>query len=742
MKNIRITVNAPVLPTGSPYVHTGTSYQVSKSLDFATPANLLVDVLNDLVNLREYRTELDILNDTVVYIRTKYHFGSKESDWSRIVSSMGDQAGIQFSNIIVSTPTISIDKNTLSTGETIIVINTTPFTMLAGSGSHKSSSWTISDTDGNVIFERLEDEDNLCKLVFNTKALQKDKIYEVKVKHHTSTNVASYNARTLYTNHHNETKLYEMTQVGELVRKRDLYFKLISFTSMYISVDLTLQDMNGVVLVEQKDQPTLTPSINPGDLSLFETYEIYARIKIGKDTYTPNKLVYRGLAFENYLVVPDPYISYLSKYDFAQMMLFNGLTVQNSHEFYQGSILLAKNSDRNIYRYKIKDGKLTEIGKCISLPLGELVGVPHINMLPLYSGDLLVNYYDDSDPSVAPHSVFKKYKHNIITNKFSELKTLDCPNENLSTAITASAGVLRDNSVWYIPAGETNSNGETNTLSLYRIDPETFISSKVRDLPFNAIKNVSLCVTSDDKIIILGGSYVDGFVLSPTGNMVWTRTNHAIYKYDPVIDLFSVIGNLNTLDIGLSVLQTYLRRDGKIVIFNACDEGLKLGDQQSYLLDVTTGDVTAENNDTPDNLIYQSTIVLRNGDILRFSNNEEDPQVVHRYVSNTMLESELDENTYITDVNSDLVVGLNKTVTIFDPYKYKSITILGNNPDDTGTLIWNDKGVLRYFTYEDLIVYTSTDVDMAVYDERKYRSILILDGRTLTLSFESIPIVQ
>lgn len=739
MKNIRIAVVSPSTPNGSTYVHTGTSWQISKSLDFDTVNNLLVNVTNDTINVTEYRTMLDIKDTDIVYIRTKYHFDDKESDWSRVVSSKGNQTGIQFSNTIVATPVLSVDKLILSTGEAIITINTTEFKMLAGAGSHKSSSWSLYDTNGNVVFERLHDEDNLTQFIYNTKDLDNNKLYEIRVRHHSSTNADSYCARTLFTLKAIETKLYEITQVGDLVTKRDLYFKLISYTSMFESIDLVIQDINGNAVAEHLNQRTLTPHINPGALILYERYNIYSRVKIGVDTYTPYKLIYSGLAYENYLIIPDPYITYLGKYDYTQMLIMGGMSVQNSREFYQGTILLSKNNDRNIYRYKIKNDVLSEIGKCIVLPTDSLLGIPYINILPLYSGDVIINYYDDSSVTETPHSVFRKYKHNVVSNKFTELDSVHRVDEIYSTAIAASACVLRDNSVWYIPAGENNTDGATTNLSLYRLDTDTFNVVKMADLPFNAIKNVSLCATEDDKIIILNGTYIDGYVEGEAGVMKWIRTNDNIYKYDPVLSTFTNIGTMATVSSDISLLQAYLRKDGKIVMFNAGSEGSSSGDQQSFLLDVTTGLVTPEGNDTVDNLTYSSSIALRNGDILRFTNNQEDPQVVHRYVSNTMQESELDENTYITDTISDLVVGLNKTVSIYDPYKYTSITILGSSDEDTGTLIWNDRGVLRTFTYEDLIVYTTMELDKATFDNKRYRSILILDERSLMLTFESVP---
>ena len=69
MKNIRLTIDSPSFPPDSIISHTGTSWQVSKSLDFTNVGNLLLNVQNDQVNLNEYRTTLPIGDSDVVYIR-------------------------------------------------------------------------------------------------------------------------------------------------------------------------------------------------------------------------------------------------------------------------------------------------------------------------------------------------------------------------------------------------------------------------------------------------------------------------------------------------------------------------------------------------------------------------------------------------------------------------------------------------------------------------------------------------
>lgn len=736
MKRIRIKAVRSTLPEQLGLTHISTSYLVATDVNFR---NIILNVEKDTVNLQELRAELNISDNDNVYIKFKFHYtDNKESSWSRVITLKGSQKGLAFSDTIVATPKLSLSKDVLSDGTYTLKIETSNFSMFAGGGDHESSSWAIEDSDKKVIYSRSRDEDNLTSITINSSLLEQNKAYRITVVHHSSTKANSNAGSLIFTNYVNENSLFDIEQIGDLVLNRKLYFKLILKTIAFESVDIVIRNTDGDIVLSSLDQKTVTPYIFVKGLSLYETYKVFARIKLKGDVYSPYKLVSISELKDNYLVVPSATIKYLGKYDYIQSLMLDGLTAQSTSEFYQGSILLTKQDTNIISRYKLKNGKLVDCGKAITLPTTGKIPLPYINILPMHSGDVIVNYCEDTDGRDNAKSIFKYYSHNVASNRFKPIGSFIAGTEIMSTGLAASAVIDKNDNVYYIPYREKNDDGSDKPLALYMLTTSSMRNHKVAELPFTAHRAVSLAITSDNNLIVMGGCNNDTIYKDDNYEHL-NRSNDDVYLFDTSKLLFSKIGDISSLPKTMYCFQSYLRRDGKVIAFNAVGKDASVGDQRTFIVDSHNSTVTVEDNDSKDNLVYRSTIVTRGGDILRISGREEDPQVVYRYVANTISAANIDENTEITDTIKHLVVKAGDIVAIEDPYLYDSIIIEGTSDEDTGYLKWVDGSDIKLYQYDDLIVTRDTTMTREEFNSMNYASVLVLDGVSFVVTSEEIP---
>lgn len=748
MKHVYLTLAKPPLPDSLPIKHTGTTWQVSKRPDFSIASNLLVDVGNDTVNLLEYDTDLDIADTATVYVRTRYHFTNStdvdniltfDSGWSRISSLRGNQKGITVSDVIIATPKVHTAITYLTDGTYNLAITTSAFKMFAGPGAHGSSSWLITDDDGSAIYKRPYDEDNLTSLVINSKELPSDKILLIRVSHQSDTNSSSYDGVAVLKNSAKKTQYYQVEQIGDLVDKRRLWFRLNSFTHLFKSFDIIVKDKYGAIVDSFLNQKTMTPSLllsstaSPLGVIPYETYNIFGRILLTTGTYSEYELISSNILDISTSVKPNPFLTYVGKFDYTQEMILGSQTVQVSPELYTGSVLLARHYDNAVYRYRIRDGKLVSTGKSFQLPVIEKTGIPYVNIIPLRDGNVLINYCADTDGYEYESSIFAKYQHNAGSNSFSFIASKKNDKQLLSTSVSNSVGVSTSNTIFYIPAGEVDAFNNEINLSLYSLHPTTLTSTKIANLPFDAVKYVSLVMTNDDKLIIFGGVNAGGCTATLSGNH-YTRTNDDVYSFDTKTGIFTKLFTFIDIPNTIYNLQGVLRKDSKILAFNSVNNGPSLGNQNTITMDVDLLSYTYDINDMSDVLPYQSILQMQNGDILRISSIENDPQVVYRYIANSMLEADIDENTDIVETSQSLTVEYNETITIEDPYRYTSITIKGNDLTDTGTLRWVvGKNVLT-FNYRDLIITRDTVMNETTYNQLKPSSLTVLDGVKFILS--------
>ena len=259
MKNYVIVIDKPNMIPGSGK-HTATSWEIRSTPDMESKTNLIHHSYRNATNLYEYRINLDLTNDDVIYVRSKFHFGDKESKWSNPVPVKGEQKGFKLSNIVVCTPIVSYEFDVKSDRVNQLVLRASEMNIFIGYGNHLSTSWIITDSDGKVVYERLEDKDNLNELSIGLDILDLSKTYVVKVKYHTDTNGTSRYGRCIISEGHVQGSLFDMRLLTPPIVGRTCTAEVILKTINFKASSLRMVSSTGAILAEVLDQPTLYPS--------------------------------------------------------------------------------------------------------------------------------------------------------------------------------------------------------------------------------------------------------------------------------------------------------------------------------------------------------------------------------------------------------------------------------------------------------------------------------------------------
>jgi len=751
--NIKISIDAPVLPDGANLTHVSTSWQLSRYPDFSLTEYLVYESLEDTEKLTTlFYSNADL--STSLYCRTRYHFDNGLAcDWSRTIPVKSDQIGLKLSNTVVITPIAQASVDVKRTSSTV-TIETNPFKLYNGVGNHSATTWVIQDSLGNKLLNREKDADNLTKLTIDASMLDADKVYFVKAKHHTDTNSDSNFGTYLLGTDIKSDNVFEAEVVGIPISNSLIYLRVSMYKSDFYTVDVIIKDVNGLTIKVNLDQPTLNPTIDTDGLNLTDTYCIEVRVKFTNGVYTPYHNVWCGRLYNNDVLPKDPNAVYLNDYTYTHELFLKGATAQSSIELYDGTILLTKQSDNNIYRYTMYSDNLVETSIA-----GELTGSDdimdrqYVNIIPLVNGRVLIDYnaisivhsgsplyqqvlddptqsglvtlVDDGENIVKYAPRFALFDYDPVGKVLNLIKMVSRRDELYGSAVTNSMGVI-GNYMYYVPGELVNSD----TLSIRRLDVTTLDIVVLAEHPVSDVKaNLSLSTIDDNTLLVLGGSY------TPTEDdnhaLVSTRVTNKIYSYNIAANIYTEVATLPSgLSLDVYSIQAYVMRNYNIVLFNGVSGGPLLGDQSSAVYNVTTNEVTLYANDNFDSMSYRNTIRLRNGDILRISSRISDPQIIYMYPVERTEEIAIIENNEV-DVVTDLVVAANNITYIENPYMYDTITINGTSDDDTGLLQWQSGDEILEFRYRDLLL--TRDTTMTESETEQYDTITQLEGVTLTV---------
>lgn len=712
------------------YNHFATSWELSWSPDMEdtpnTPRNekaIIISNYRDTKNLNDYTYHMDELtNEDIIYGRSKIHYTVKnpitqelqeyETRWSPPVDILGDQQNFKVSNTILATPRIHLEEDFIGNQEANLIFTTEPMEVFIGYGNHLSTSWSIETTDGKVIIAVDKAEDMKTKFIINSNKLDKNKIYIIKAIHHSDTNVKSLPGKYIYNNSVYKTDLYDVVIKGDLVLNRALGMEVILNVNTFEGIDICIKDKDGNIKVFQNDQKTLYPTILPTNLEPGKLYYIYARIKYNQNDKTDWKLIKSLRAKSNTFNNIDTFAKYNNKYTFMHPFIQFSNKYLRTRELYQGGFILPKSGDeskkfKGLCYYEIEADSLLYI-KDIENITEEADNTNYlsnwgVDVIPLNNGNIVVSTSriivpteDTLEDSKNNMLVFTTYRVNEPNNTFDKMHSLEVENQYKSTSVSGSACAIK-NDIYYVPT-EINYGKNKVHLSLFKYSSETNETEEVVKLPFEVHSFVSLCKLDDNKILILGGVNKDTEENKDLITGYYNRTNDNVYIYNVDTKTFDLILTLDErIDKKLYNFHVVLRKDGKVMLFNNSENPANCYDQSTILIDLTLKEYKTLNNDFKDNVTYLKTIECNNGNFLRISSNEYNPQMVYAYniygYNNISSTGEV-----VNNVITDLVVPENTTITVNNLYRYKSIKILGSvDAGTSGTLIWIDNDVIRKF---------------------------------------------
>lgn len=772
---IKVSIDKPIPSDGGNLTHTATSWQISRVPDFTITSQYIAESLNDTTNLLEYRPGIELADNVSVYARIKYHFSNgSSSNWSKIIPINTSQRGIKMSGTVIVTPRVSVEFKYNGINFSNLKISTSDYKLYSGAGDHVATDWILEDIDGKVLWSRLGDNRNLTEITIDSSFIVANGIYIIKAVHHSSVNTESLYGKAILNTNVSKNSSFNVELVGELVAGRDAYFKLWLYVRNQESTDIIIKDVNGVTVVNGLGLAGNTFNVDTSNLLPYNKYTILARIRLADNSYSSYIKVGDFIAKASEVLPLDQAKSYLNRFDFTQEIQTKGATIQSSIELFNNDILTVKHNDNSIYRQKLCNGKLQDLGPILTLDLFKsMMDKPYVNIKPLKNGKILidynairvVDYYSDyvsdqiranmdannlttydidgitivKDPNsdlneqiIKHRPKFLLYEFNPIKHELTLVNELTRDNELYGTAPTNSL-VEYDGDIYYIPTMATTGvdNEDLVTVKLKKLNLDTFTVTDVATLP-NPIKGYATLFKLDNDIYLTGGGYEP---IEVNYDRSWNRDNNNIYKF---LTLNSTWANVSTLNSSIPVemyaLAAYTRVDGRVVLFNNVYNGASVGDQRSILIDYDLLS-TIYNSDMVDNLIYRNAIQLRNGDILRISSRTDDPQLVYTYISDTKVLSDLTENDTI-DIILDLVVPVGKEITVEDLYRYESITIEGDSDTNTGVLKWvDDDGKEYIFRWNDLIITRPTTIEQDLYlgNINEYNTITVLQDSYLDI---------
>lgn len=476
----------PFIAAGSDYKHAGTEVQVSLSPLFEDDkiiATKLVSLPEDILYIS---MELELSLDDVVYSRYRYLFDSvsqptgnpdqyTRDEWSRISSLYGDQEGFRYDSTVLTTPVVKIKENRTSILNEFLTATVDGFKVLVGVGKHSSTTWVVVDTDGNEIFSRKKDEDNLTSIRLPMSIFQHQKLYSIRAKFHTDTNAESNYGGVMYNPLILNASKIKLTPVLPFSVGQSLQYRVSIYASNAVSLHIKIYESvtDGEILRITKDVAPITNNIiiDSSQLVRGARYIVraYAKVDDGSGAYsTPLEYIHDFVFQETNLYPNIPSSNYPGKYTLLNE-IGQGNTCIVSRELKNGTFILGANGKTGFKIYAKYGDAIRTTGMEVELPTHITTAnmeMPYINVLPMYNDHVMINYAIYSEGHYRS-SVWALYNVNLVSNKFTLVTHKIFDDEHLATSLSSSAVVGKDNYVYYIPAlfGEYGPNEEIPHLS-------------------------------------------------------------------------------------------------------------------------------------------------------------------------------------------------------------------------------------------------------------------------------------
>lgn len=763
-KRLNILIPSSIVNLNNNLEHIGTRIQVAEQTNMDTGDLLIDKTIKSPDNIMRIALDLEIDIKSNLYVRYALIYRNKsnneelQDNFSVISSLHGDQEGYKFSNVIVSTPYIKTEINTSNLNTNYLKVTLEGFQVLLGAGKHKYTTWDFVDDTGKTVFKREKDEDNLTEILVPYDIFESTKLYLLKAKFVTDTNGYSNYGCFLLNNLTTEKLQYDLQPIKPFNVGQSLFYKANYKISNIRNIAIIIKEVLGDVEKEVFRKDDYTPSrsieIDSSNLTEGAIYKLYSYAKLnlnGEIVNTTTSLYDTFSLSGNGKYIESIEADYPGKYTKLTNLVLGG-NVTVSRELKNGNFIIAKNSSKTFSIFGRYNNTIRDTGLSFEIPDANSnnLYVPYVNVLPLYNDNVMINYCIYTTGSSYRTSIWAIYKIDLVNNKATLLKHKAFEDELFSTAMNSSAVVAKDNSVYYIPARYEKVKGVPDLLPIFKIEYKNkdLVRTTIKEVAIeNVYRNLTMCPSGDqplnqEEFIILGGTNKDGTAITDnngaqTGTYQYKLLNRNIYKFKVnksyVSEPLDIIGSLpGTFNLDKYSLSAFLRKDGKIVVFNNSDTGTQYTTSQTFTLDLTKTDNTmyaVDNNESTIDLPFRSTIIGNNGDFIRISYTDENLMYVLLYPHNKL-------STYEDDViviNKNLVVPVGRVVTIENPYLYDSIIIEGTDDDHTGIIKWADQNFIRTLTYKDKIITRDTVVTQAEADMVSKEHLWILDGVKYTV---------
>lgn len=796
----RIMIDPPYIPSALDKKHIGTRVQFSKSTDFEDQNAMVFDKTffspQDILTIQITNpdgTDLEISLDEVYYFRYQLIYDSVSSpstdpenyvkdSFSVISSIYGNQEGFKFDHIVITTPRITLEENNDDVLNANVKVTLSNFKVLVGTGKHKYTTWLVENSNGEEIFKREKDEDNLLEIKLPSSLFQPGKLYIIKAKYITDTNGESNFGRYLYNGGLAVNPYLKVENIGGYSFGNDLFFRVNPLVP-----NLTGVDVKVVIVADRTEIPlNVTKEISTGKIVIKAFTNNKGQITLPNQLGLKTTNIYRvyfkpiinnrqdinwsSVVTKEFMLIPSRVYTevpsrYPGKYTLLKSLNLGGIII-NTRELKNGIIPLVDNSSNKIKLYSRFGQSLRPTMVELDFPIQlDNIVVPYVNVIELYNGYLLLNYVT-LDNQNYKKNVWAFYQPDYLSNTWKYLKHVIVDTEKYGTSsssccvalLNQSSDKLQDSQALYL----ANSNS-TDPLKIKKIkisDVNNTIAITELNLPTglnNEVKcNVSLVAGLEPNTFYLVGGTNTKKIEIPgsTGVYKYKLLNRKIFKGVLVNETgneqitwseYPVTLPREVIPDDLYLLGGYIRGDGKLLLFNNTYTGDMSTDSSSYVLDLDkmvqgaehSTWLMKENNDSRVDLPFRTTVAMRNGDYLRLSYIETVDATSERE-NKVLLYPHLPLTDYVdTDseimINKNLTVPIGKIISIENPYLYDTITIEGDSPDHTGVLIWTDVNKQRVFDYSWKIITRDTEVTAEQDRAQNKEKLFILDGVQYTV---------
>ena len=724
-----------------------TSWELAVYPNFKVENYIIGRMLESTVN----RTSLEMAIDETklvnknIYYRYKLHYtDNSTSEWIDYKTYNMEDAPLPSISSIIEMPKATAKVVYREEGEALagyLCVSTSNFRDFTGVSEHHKTLCTVTNNIGTVLYseESIQtetiDQGDLNYFEIPISVFDDNDIYTVNISYTGSNGVISGTLNHKYESYLKDNAVTEVSdyvsgeKITDISKGKVAYFKVVPQTTKFVSVNMQLkEEETGNIVSENLNQETIYPKLNiPTTTDSEKVYKVMSSVNLEDGSSSSPVPILTLTIDDTNLRVVDTNATYKDKYSYMGYIENAGLSVQNSEQLDDGHLLIANNQTKSIDMYSIVNEQLTFVKTAISLPSYEDLAMMNVNIVKLYNGKILLNYGAKNKNIYGQEQVFNLYDYNAGNQKFSLVNQTRIPNMGESTGLSSSLFVAPNNDIYFIPAIKYSAENTKELLKLYKIDANTFTSSIVGDLPFNAVRYVSIAPTSDaNKFVILNGSANE---FNIDGRVVWKRENNTVYSFNTTNGIFTDLNiDMTSLPVEMYNVQAYLRRDGKVILFSSSKSGTTIDNQNTAIIDLAAKTVNLLNNDLPDNMVYRSTVVLNNGEFIRIVSNSNHTHSVYRYVANSLstVNAPIIENRV-----ANFVVPLGETKTLDSLSIYGKIVIEGTNMEDTGTLISTDPGLPGEFHYNTLII--ASDAVLSSSEYNSYENVIIINDSDVQL---------